>query len=568
MRPKRLGWIAVISVAALAAGTAAPAAGAASTALAARTASHARPAVLPRLSPAERALIRRQAPMTRASGLIRNAAGPVGKGKGYAGIEFRGDIVQVWWNGHVPARVAAAIGKARRFARVEVRQAAHSLAELLAASDRLWAADGLPHGGPLIGIRLPFDGSGLTAGVAAGRAGTYRAPALPRVGVPVGVTSMTPLTLTDTRCSDSAPFWGGGAIYNATVAPIGNPCGGNSNTQYTCTAGFAVTYGGNQYLTIAGHCGSVGDVFRTPAGTTIGTMAYKDQEHDLALIKASSAGWVWDGVPDSSDFAEPVYGWGDSFKGQALCFSGAHSGAVCGNTVDDQYSNLCGKDIRGNAECFDGLVSMIGGPYSQDGDSGSAVFQLDGTASKDLAVGSITGIMAVHSEGGLTRTWTLFAPFSTATQDWSGLNTLTASGDLFPPAVTVLHNNTPTCPGTQQYFSTHDGSGVPIDWTYANGSNQCVQVSYTPTYTSASCSFDFYVPNADATGNVDFKVGYTVNGNPHTTTYVLNENPVSGFTHVFTLANVFSVTFGDNDGQKGTQIGWGSNVAASLRQTC
>jgi streptogrisin D len=536
---------------------------------AARTASHARLAVLPRLSPAERALLRRQAPMTRAGDLIRNAAGPVGKGNGYAGIEFRGDIVQVWWRGHVPARVAAAIGKARTFARVEVRPAAHSLAELLAASDRLWAADGLPHGGPLIGIRLPFDGSGLTAGVAAGRAATFRAADLPRVGVPVGVTGMGPVTLTDTRCSDSAPFWGGGAIYNVTVGGTRSPCGGNSNTQYGCTAGFAVTYGGNTYLTTAGHCGSVGDVFRTPAGTTIGTMVYRDRQHDLALIKTSSAGWVWNGFPDVSDFAEPVYGWGNAFGNQILCLSGATSGVICGDTVKGAYGPLSVEDIRGNLYTVYGLIYMTNlpdGPFSQKGDSGGSVFQLDGTGSKDLAVGSITG--AVGDSENLRVTDELFAPFGTATQDWSGLNTLTASGDLFPPAVTVLHNNTTSCPGTQQYFSTHDGNGVPIDWTYANGSYQCVQVSYTPTYTSASCSFDFYVPNADATGNVDFKVAYTVNGNPHSATYVLNENPVSGFTHVFTLANVVSVTFGDNDGQKGTQIGWGSNVAASLRQTC
>lgn len=568
MGPKRLGRIAVISCAtALVIGTPAVAAGAVSPA-SARNVSHARLAAPPRISNSERMLIRRQAPMTQAGDLIRNAAGPVGKGSGYAGIEFRGDIVIVWWKGHVPARVVAAIGTARRFAQVEVRPATHSQAELLAASRRLWAAAGLPHGGPLIGIRLPFDGSRLTAAVAAGRAGAFRATTLPRVGVPVGVIGMAPVTWTDTRCSDTPPFWGGGAIYNLTVGVLGSACGGNTNTQYHCTAGFAVTFGGNQYLTTAGHCGSVGDVFRTPAGRTIGTMAYKDTGHDLALIKTSAAGWVWDGVPDSSDFAKPVYGWGGTFKGQSLCFSGTTSGPVCGGTVDYMWNTLCSNDIRGNSVCINGLVSMVG-IYPQHGDSGGPVFQLDGTLSKDLAVGSVTGIHSEHSEGGTTTNWTLFAPFSTATQDWSGLNVATGSGDLFPPSVTVLASNNSTCPGSQQYFSTTDNSGVPIDWTYANGSNQCVQVSYSPTFTPASCTFYFYVPNGYATGYVDLKVGHLVNGNPGVTTYQLNENPVSGFTQVFTLPNVYSVTFGDNDGQSyPTQIGWGSNVADSLRQNC
>ena len=532
--------------------------------------SAARAAVLPRphLSGVELSPIRRQQPLPRAGDLIRNAVGPDLTRSGFAGIEFRGDMVVVWWKGSLTAPVAAAVSAARGIAPVQVRPAAHSQAELLAASRRLWAEAGVTQGGPLTGIRVPFDGSGLAAAVTPERAGSVTAAALPRVGVPVTVISQPPVTWTDTRCSDTPPFWGGGAIFNATVGIIGNQCNGNSSEQFHCTAGFGVTYGGSQYLTTAGHCGSVGDAFRTPAGRTIGTMAYKNQGQDLALIRASAGGQVWDGVPNSSDYARPVTGWGWPFSGESLCFSGTTSGnEICGGVVDFMWSTLCGADIRGKSECFDNLVSMKG-IYPQHGDSGGPVFELDGTQSKALAVGSVTGIMSQHDESGTTN-WTLFAEVGTAARDWPGLNVITGNGDLFPPAVTVLGSNTKTCPGSQQYFSTTDNSGVPIDWTYANGANQCVQVSYTPIYTPSSCTFSFYVPNKDATGYVDFRVGYTVNGNPHFTTYQLNENPVSGFTQVFTLSNVFSVTFGDNDGQSNpTQIGWGANIAASLRQNC
>src|SRR5262249_18067714 len=162
-----------------------------------------------------------------------------------------------------------------------------------------------------------------------------------------------------------------------------------------------------------------------------------------------------DGAPNSSDFAKPVYGWGWTFRGQSLCFSGTTSGPRCGGSVDYMWPSLCGDDIRGNSECFSNLVSMAN-IASQQGDSGSPVFQLDGTSSKDLAVGSLTGIKSVHDESG-TKSWVLFQQFGTATQDWSGLNVLTGNGDLFPPSVTVLANNTKACPGTQQYFSTTDG---------------------------------------------------------------------------------------------------------------
>jgi hypothetical protein len=143
------------------------------------------------------------------------------------------------------------------------------------------------------------------------------------------------------------------------------------------------------------------------------------------------------------------------------------------------------------------------------------------------------------------------------------------TGAKFAPTVTVLGSNTSTCPGNQQYFTATDHSGVAIDWTYANGSNQCVQVAYAPEMTTSNCTFSFYVPNGHATGVIYFRVGFLLNGNPHFTTYSLDENPVQGYQQLFNRANVFSVTFGDNNGQNyPTQLGWASGVDHGLLQTC
>lgn len=51
------------------------------------------------------------------------------------------------------------------------------------------------------------------------------------------------------------------------------------------------------------------------------------------------------------------------------------------------------------------------------GDSGGAVFQLDSTLTKAVAVGSISGVLSQPSEGGTTQCWTLFQTVGTTSND-------------------------------------------------------------------------------------------------------------------------------------------------------
>ncbi|WP_283134672.1 hypothetical protein [Rhizohabitans arisaemae] len=357
-----------------------------------------------------------QAPLVRAAEQIHGVV-EAGNDAGFAGIELGQDRVLVWWKG-VPAKaVQDAVGNARRTAVIEVGEAAHSRKELEAAAGRLWAAAGVTAGGPVHGVRIPFDGSGLAAAVEEGNkaAVTQAESRIPGdLGVPVKVFGRDPLKRTG-RCDDRAPWYGGAAIRNTSFG-FANHCGGTWSRGYTCTAGFAVRLRGLDYLLTAGHCGRPRSVIGDSTGEAIGNMTHEHVGHDLALIRADggSAGRIWDGKPGVGDFTKPVIGWLRASGGQWLCMSGSTTGAQCGYQVDGRYSTLCDRDVDGTYECYYGLLSARShyGVPSRNGDSGGPVFQLDVNADQVFAVGTVVGY------GGDRL---VFQDFATARYDWPGL---------------------------------------------------------------------------------------------------------------------------------------------------
>jgi streptogrisin D len=68
-----------------------------------------------------------------------------------------------------------------------------------------------------------------------------------------------------------------------------------------------------------------------------------------------------------------VIGWGWTYKGQSLCYSGATSGARRGHKVGGAFTTICGDEIYGHRECYNDMISakvpggMLGG---LGGDSG------------------------------------------------------------------------------------------------------------------------------------------------------------------------------------------------------
>ncbi|MEV6971332.1 hypothetical protein AB0M47_40170 [Hamadaea sp. NPDC051192] len=140
----------------------------------------------------------------------------------------------------------------------------------------------------------------------------------------------------------------------------------------------------------------------------------------------------------------------------------------------------------------------------------------------------------------------------------------------FAPSEYVWDRNSTSCPGNDQFFTATDGTGAPIHWTYANGSNRCVTISYNPdTSASANCRFEFYVPNAHATGQIAFKFFYTEGDAPKTFTNWVDENPVSGWQTIGQASNVYRIEFTDANGQTaGPQLGWGADANHGIRRSC
>lgn len=138
-----------------------------------------------------------------------------------------------------------------------------------------------------------------------------------------------------------------------------------------------------------------------------------------------------------------------------------------------------------------------------------------------------------------------------------------ASGDFGSHQVFCDGPSITTFCSGQQFFSTTDGFGKAIDWTFTDVNNTCVKVSYTLQHSFASCTIDMYIPDGDATATFIYT---WFDGTTHTGTF--NENPVSGWQTLFNASAATSLSFTDHDSPGGLQLGWGSNSSDSIRITC
>ncbi|WP_067132101.1 hypothetical protein [Microtetraspora malaysiensis] len=138
--------------------------------------------------------------------------------------------------------------------------------------------------------------------------------------------------------------------------------------------------------------------------------------------------------------------------------------------------------------------------------------------------------------------------------------------ETFTPHVTTLESNTSACPGNDQYFSGWD-TQQPIEWTYTNGEHVCIEVEYKVAFTTANCAYQFYVPNRQATGYIDFWVsGLSANSNMRWgINRGINEYDKEGWYTIHSGTGVTSIKFWDK-GPKGYTLGWGKY--ASLKRVC
>jgi hypothetical protein len=109
-----------------------------------------------------RASMAAQAPLVKASDEIQRAVEKE-KATGFTGVAIEGDKLVLWWKARapMPSVVAAAAATARRTAKLERRSAPYALGELRAASNRMLAQIQANPSGPVFGVAIPADGTGL-----------------------------------------------------------------------------------------------------------------------------------------------------------------------------------------------------------------------------------------------------------------------------------------------------------------------------------------------------------------------------------------------------------------------
>jgi hypothetical protein len=329
---------------------------------------------------------------------------------GFAGIIAAPENreLRVYWKGDTPEHVGDLVGRLRRDVPVSVLPAAHSARELESEMNRLVRTSG----DAITSIAPNADGSGLTV--------SGEAHGLGHSAVPVTVeTGVTPTPAS--RWDDAAPWLGGAAWRNA-------------GTGRTCSTGFAVTAGGTSWMLSAAHCGSVGQSAIDPTGQAIGPIAHVNASREVMLIRAGTAGRVYNNNPGTTwpEFSNPVAGTSASYVGMWLCTSGAYSGTICLCQV-----KMINVTIALPASMLYGLV-LLENPTRKNaagqGDSGGPVETPEpSSTTQQYAVGVISHIdtsaqtpCTGYVITGRICSWRLYySPWSNATAAFPGIAIMT-----------------------------------------------------------------------------------------------------------------------------------------------
>jgi hypothetical protein len=186
--------------------------------------------------------------------------------------------------------------------------------------------------------------------------GNLVAAELPSAAMADGKVKFNPTPGIDlqSRYYDTAPFWGGAAIYRPDGA--------------RCTTSFAVKNSvGTRYMVTAGHCGGVGTTWRTAGGVYVGQTVSRPNfpTYDMALISGGSSYGSYIYMGNSTGYGSKVLGAGNPVVGSYYCTSGTTTNENCGKRVTSLNATLCTA-----SGCTPGLASYVGGTLTQGGDSG------------------------------------------------------------------------------------------------------------------------------------------------------------------------------------------------------
>lgn len=328
---------------------------------------------------------------------------------------------------------------------------------------------------------------------------------------------------------------------------LGGPSGGlgfPTSDQQTVYASDGTTVIGQRNTFAGTSCGSAsGSALYWSSATGVHKVQGCIYQKYLAL-----GGAVSFGLPTQDEQAIGSSGYVSPLNGAGGCGGSGSTSAI-------YYSNALGAahEVHG---CIYQAYIAFGGPTSALGYPKTDEYGISGGRESDFQNGyiiytSATGAV-VHFYGSSNPS------VPTGTTSCAAVNgpSLTSYCDV--PTVTIL------CGGS--IGSNNDYNGVPINWTYTNGSTPCDVVTYSFGYSNGrtTCSYYIYVPYGFATTTI---LATLSDGSQES----MYEDPVSGWQQLpswFDATGITSLTFTDANGTTNQDMGWGRASQHSIERLC
>ncbi|MFJ9441382.1 hypothetical protein ACIRRH_05855 [Kitasatospora sp. NPDC101235] len=269
---------------------------------------------------------------------------------GYAGtvIDASNQHADIYWKGEAPARVRSLLDANAAIAgsgyTVDVHRSPYSRAEMRAAIDRFtaavprdeWTSIGPQEDGAAIAITYtPAKAKRLTGGDTTVQAYSRQAAEIAGMPVTAGIEK-TPVALSGSRHSDSAPYYAGAEVSTGRAS--------------FCSTAFSGWKGGTKVVLTAAHCG--GGRYYNGTGSYIGDLSSVGDGLDIGMIavNGSGGGRFYDGAwSDKGGSSRHTYGAGRNNVGDLVCLSGAQSGWKCDvqiKRVDVETTNDEGTKVK------------------------------------------------------------------------------------------------------------------------------------------------------------------------------------------------------------------------------
>lgn len=322
--------------------------------------------------------------------------------EGLVGVDWNAEAIDLYWEGALPAPVAAFLESFASDVPVRVHDSTFSREDLHEASLRL--LDAVAEGGALsdvAGVAIQEDLSGLRVfttredadEVALAAAIQAVLPAVPLEFVFEPWAAENKPAVAGSRLDDRPPFIGGARIEKHTLF-------GTIQTG-SCTSAFSVRNDTNvRGMLTAKHCGENED-WETPTGQYVGNSNGNVTRSDITGLMWTTttpgfpgfSGRVYNGSYTSSSM-QGITGSGYPVIDELQCMSGSYSGTVCNNRVFQR--NYYDDDLNGGPMH---VTRHTGGDAAAgNGDSGGANYLLDGSASSRRARGVITAISIAEQD--------------------------------------------------------------------------------------------------------------------------------------------------------------------------